>query len=166
MTKEIALKDLVLEEIKAEEYDKNSIADYLMMKNVPQDIKNYMLKLYDITENIGGDMVKIGKIIVVKIIKFVKANPNMLIGMALGAVAGVLASLFVGWIPFIGQLLTSLAIAAGVFIGAISGKRVDDLEKGKQLDNTIAGVFGDAIVVAKKFFTLIIDIITTIKNSK
>jgi hypothetical protein len=90
----------------------------------------------------------------------------MSIGMAIGAAAGVLASSFVNWIPFIGQLLTSLAIAAGVFIGAISGKRVDDLEKGKQLDNTILCVFGDAMVVAKKFFALIVDIIITIKNSK
>jgi hypothetical protein len=136
MTKEIALKDLLLEEIKAEEYDKNSISDFLMLKNVDQNIKNYMLKLYDITENIGGDMVKIGKIIVVKIIEFVKANPNMLIGMAIGAAAGALASSVVSWVPFIGQLLQGLAIAAGAFIGAISGKRIDDLEKGKQLDNT------------------------------
>jgi hypothetical protein len=114
---------------------------------------------------VGGEIINIGKIILMKIIEFIKENPNLSVGIALGAIAGVLASVFISWIPFIGHLLQAVAVGAGMFIGAIAGYRLDLIAKGEQyIDNSIFGVFGDAMQIAKKFLRLFLDIIYSIQK--
>jgi len=39
----------------------------------------------------------------------------MTFGAAMGAVAGALAGSFVGWIPLLGQALSALSIAGGIY---------------------------------------------------
>ena len=55
----------------------------------------------------------IGKIIIMKIIEFVKENPNLSIGAAVGAVIGVLLSA----VPFLGPVLAPVASALGIIEG-------------------------------------------------
>jgi len=54
-----------------------------------------------------------------------------------------------------------------MFIGAVAGYRLDEIEKGQiVIDTTIFGVFGDAMQIAKKFFQLFVDIINTVMTQK
>ena len=165
MTKAIAIKDLLIEEIQALKLTKDEIIEFFSKYKLSREITNYILQLYNITKNVSGQVIKIGKIIIMKIIEFIKTNPNLSIGIALGAIAGALASIFISWIPFVGNVLTAISIGAGMFIGAVSGYRLDLIAKGEVIvDTSIFGVFGDAMQIAKKFINLFKEIIMSLQN--
>jgi hypothetical protein len=165
ITKATAIKDLLIEEIYALKYSKDAVFEFFMIRNLPQQVIHHITKLWDFTYKIGESVVSIGKIILLKIIDFIKENPNMAFGVALGAIAGAMVSSFISWIPFIGQALSAITIGAGMLIGAIAGDRMDRAENGEYIDESLMSVFGDTISVAKKFIKLFIEIITTIKNN-
>lgn len=165
MTQEIAVKDLLIEEIRASKQNRDDVFEFFMSKNLAKEAIVYLQKLWEHTVEISGNIVYMGKIVVMKIIDFIKENPNMVFGMALGAIAGALASIFVSWIPIIGQALSILGISGGMLIGAIAGNRMDRAEKGEYVDDGLFAVFGDSISVAKKFLKLFYEIIDTLKNN-
>lgn len=165
MTKDIAIKDLLLEEINSKKLTKDNIIEFFANHEFPKEITNYFLKIYDVTKDVSGEVYNIGKIVVMKIIDFIKSNPNLSAGIALGAIAGALASAFIGWIPLIGNLLSAIGIGIGMFIGAISGYRLDKIAQGEVIiDTSIFGVFGDAMNIAKKFISLFVNIINTLRS--
>ena len=165
MTKATALKKLLNEEISVLKQNKDEVFEFFMIQNLPQQVIHYITNLWDYTKEIGGSVVAIGKIILLKIIDFIKLNPSLSFGAALGAIAGAMASFFVSWIPFIGQALSVISIGGGVLIGAIAGDRMDRAANGEYVDESTMSIFGDVIVIAKKFLKLFVDIINTIKNS-
>ena len=165
MTTGIAVKDLLIEEIRALKQTKNDVFEYFMKNNVSKTTIEYITKLWDYKKDIAGSMVSIGKIIVMKIIDFIKANPNIAFGTAMGAIAGVMIGSFVGFLPFIGQILTTLSISGAILIGAMAGDRIDRANQGEYIDESMLAIFGDTILIAKKFIMLFLDIILTIKNS-
>jgi len=164
MTKTVAIKELLLEEMAALKLTKEEVFEFFMKQNWNINVIEYIQKLWDYSKEIAGNMIAIGKIVLYKIIKFIKENPNMVFGMALGAIAGALAGLFIGWIPFIGQTLHVLAIAAGTLIGALSGNRLDRISNGEQIDNSVLSIFGDSMIVAKKFIALFMEIIQVVRD--
>ena len=132
-------------EIEALKLDKYKVKEWFEEKKIPSHIVNYILKLYDHTKNVSQEVIYIGRIIVLKIMDFIKENPNLSIGIALGAATGFLAGTFMNVIPFIGNILQTIAIGIGIFIGAIAGYRLDEIENGKVIvDQTVFGAFGDA----------------------
>lgn len=98
LTKEQGLFELTLlnAEMSREQFD-----DFIVMglnRAIPAEIITRLQSLWDFTKEIAGEVVVIGKIIVQKIIEFVKANPKLAIGLALGAAVGAL----IASIPFLG----------------------------------------------------------------
>jgi len=165
MTIDVAVKDLLLEEINSKKLTKDSVIEFFANYKFPKEITNYVLKIYDITKDVSGEVYSIGKIVVMKIIEFIKANPNLSAGIALGAIAGALATSFIGWIPLIGNLLSAVSVGIGMFIGAVSGYRLDNIAKGKVvIDTSIFGIFGDAMGIAKKFIALFIDMVNALRG--
>jgi ElaB/YqjD/DUF883 family membrane-anchored ribosome-binding protein len=159
--------DLTNLEIEALKLDKYKVKEWFEEKDIPSHIVNYILKLYEHTKDVSQEVIHIGRIIILKIMDFIKENPNLSIGMALGAAAGFLAGSFMNVIPFVGNILQTIAIGMGMFIGAIAGYRLDEMENGKVvIDQTIFGVFGDAMQIAKKFFQMLVDIINTVMIQK
>jgi hypothetical protein len=73
--------------------------------------------------DVSGKIIEIGKIIVMKIIEFIKENPTLSIGMAIGGAIGALAI----FIPFIGAFIAPLSITLGVAAGAIIGNQLSDV---------------------------------------
>ena len=165
ITKEVAVKDLLIEEIKALKQTKDEVFEYFISHNLSKTAISYITRLWDYTKDVAGSVVSIGKIIVMKIINFIKENPNMAFGAALGAIAGAMAGTFVGWIPFIGQALSVLSITGGMMMGAIAGDRMDRAEKGEFVDDGLLAVFGDTISIAKKFIKLFAEIIQAIRDN-
>ena len=90
---------------------------------------------------IGNKVIEIGKIIIMKIIDFIKKNPGFAIGMVIGAAIGALAV----FIPFIGTFIAPMSITLGFSIGGAIGSQVDSAMK-------------DLIKTAKSFFSLLEEI--------
>jgi hypothetical protein len=124
---------------------------YLLSRSAPAELVTRLDDLWYKTQDIGGELVNIGRIIVCKIVDFVRANPNMVIGIAIGAAAGFLVNV----IPFIGPLLAPLAMTAGAVIGAFTGVQMDS-------NNPNASMFENAITVAKAFFCLLAEVFQSI----
>ena len=81
----------------------------LLNRNIPTEIVTRLKELWEATKTLAGEVIRIGKIIVHKIIDFVRANPNLTVGLALGAAVSSL----VGMVPFIGASIQPLATAIG-----------------------------------------------------
>ncbi|SDZ14259.1 DUF2273 domain-containing protein [Nitrosomonas sp. Nm58] len=156
--------DLVLWDAEA-----NSIASsdfYLWLRDcgLPSEVAIRLKSFVETTVEIANCTISIGKIILIKIIEFVKAHPSLAIGIAVGAAIGVLVSM----IPFLGTYLAPIATALGITIGAIAGHRRDKLDKGASVntDMSLISITQDLIEIAKEFFKLLIDIFNTVFNGQ
>ena len=94
---------------------------WLMSTHLPQDLVDLIYDLMEKTRVIGGRVLRIGKVIVLKLIEFAKTHPGLAIGAALGAGLAYL----VAQVPWIGTVLAPLAAALGIFVGAAIGHGVD-----------------------------------------
>jgi hypothetical protein len=111
MNEKLAEIELLSYSIKAESLDKSDTMVFLTKMGLPLDIATRLLSLWDKAAKVGDKIISIGKIILLKIIDFIKENPTMAIGMALGGCLGFLLS----GIPVLGPwLIPILAIVGGV----------------------------------------------------
>jgi len=128
----------------------NDVLVEMANSNLSMEIITRLRELWDKTKNIAGEVIHIGKIIVSKILEFVKENQNMAIGIAIGVAIGMLVNM----IPIIGSLLSPLATFIGVTAGAINGMRMDRNKKSNM----------EALIEsAKIFFKLLADIINSVR---
>jgi len=83
---------------------------------------------------------------------------NKYVGAALGVIANM--------VPFLGSILSPIAMALGVSVGAIVGHRMDKADKenavNTNLNFTTAKVTQDIIEIARNFFELLISIFNTV----
>ena len=105
-------------------------------------------------KDIAGKTIEIGKIILVKILDFIKENPGLAIGAAIGAI-----SFFV---PFIGAFIGPLGVALGAAIGGAIGNRMQNTKEGKLNSGGLTGEIENAMDIAKKFFNLMKEIFLAI----
>ena len=113
-------------------------------RGIPPEILTRLKDLWEVTQDIAGEIIAIGKIIVMAIIDFLKANPTLLVGMALGA---AVASLVLT-IPFLGPLLFPLTTLLSTLYGAGVGAAM-------QGGDYSASPITAAIALANKFFELL-----------
>lgn len=120
-------------------------------RGIPPELVTRLKELWEKTKVVAGEIVAIGKIIVRQIIEFLRQNPKLTIGMALGAAVAAL----IGGIPFIGTLLqplaTLIATVYGAGVGAAMGKG----------DNS-GSPLSAAIALAEKFFELLRNILNSV----
>lgn len=138
------------------ELSRDQFDDFVVMgvsRGIPIEIMTRLQGLWNLTKEIAGEVVAIGKIVVRKIFEFLKANPNLSIGIALGAAVGALIS----GIPFIGPLLAPLSAGLSMLYGAAVGSTLD---QGVQSNDP----FVAATLLARKFFELIQSIFLSIKE--
>ncbi len=131
----------------------SDVAVMLSNRYLPMEVITRLKSLWETTKVVAGEVIQVGRIIIMKILAFIAKYPNMAIGFAIGAAIGALT----GMIPFIGVLLQPivavLAVASGVIIGAQMDRGLD------------AGVTMDgAISAAKAFFELFAEIFMSLKE--
>jgi ElaB/YqjD/DUF883 family membrane-anchored ribosome-binding protein len=163
LTPSMANLELTLLNAEAESVSSSDLYLWLRESGLPSEVAIRLKNLVDTVKEIGNNTISIGKIILLKIIEFVKAHPNLAIGIAVGAAIGALVSM----VPFLGPYLAPTAILFGISIGAIAGYRLDKIEKEQSVDteaNPIA-IGQDVIEIAKAFFKLLIDIFNTVFNA-
>ena len=141
----------------AMEFDRIDAITWLTNSGLPQEIITRLDELWEKTKIIGGQIIKIGKIIIVEIFKFIKENPHLAVGIAIGAAVGALTSM----IPFFGPILAPLVTAISIVIGGIAGYRLD---QGQKPSDDVIGVTQELILIARKFFELFANIFNTLRT--
>lgn len=127
---------------------------WLRESGLPSEAAIRLQGLLDVTREVGGRVINVGKIILIKLIEFVKAHPNLAIGIALGAAIGALVNM----VPFLGPLLAPIAILIGVTLGALAGHGLDKANSGEVKNTGQLAIGQDVIEIAKAFFALLIGI--------
>lgn len=143
---------VALLDIDASQYKSHELFMELMDLGLPKEVASRLHDLLTKTAYAAGKTIHIGKIIIVKILEFVKAHPFLVTGLGVGAVVGsAIAALLTG-IPFIGPLLAPIAAALGITI-TVAGAVI-----GHGLDKALPG-FGQTVAeIAQEFFKLIVEI--------
>lgn len=134
--------------------DSTDLTVQCLNMGMPAELVTRMEQVWATTKEIAGEIVQVGKIIVGKILEFIKANQNLSIGVAIGAAVSVV----VGLIPFVGPLIAPLVAYVTVPTGAVVGTKLDGADR--NVDSIPAAVFD----TAKSFFKLIADIFTALKS--
>jgi hypothetical protein len=149
--------ELTLLNAKAQDYDRHDAFTAFANVGLPMEIIFRLEELWEATKVLGGKIIRIGKIIVLEIVKFIQENPNLATGIAIGAAVGALVSL----VPFLGPLLAPLSAAVGALLGGLAGSRLDRTQKP---EHGFVGVAQDVIILARKFFELLASIFMALKE--
>ena len=104
--------ELTLLNADAESIPSSDLYVWLRESGLPSEVAIRLHSLVDTSAKVGGRVISIGKIILIKIIEFVKAHPNMAIGIAVGAAIGALVSM----IPFLGVYLAPIVTVISTVI--------------------------------------------------
>lgn len=135
---------------KIADFDEIDFAVMLTNAGLPQEIVTRLGTLSSYTHPIGGHVIEIGKIILMKIWDFIKAHPNLAVGIAIGAALGALTQL----IPFIGSIISSILTPLLAFLGGLAGHHLDKRQQGIVVEYGIVTIAEDLITLAKEFFLL------------
>ena len=137
--------------------DQTDVFARLINAGIPPEIIFRLEEFWDATRIIGKKVVHIGRIAILEIVRFIEENPNLAIGVALGAAVGSLTSM----VPYIGYLLAPISVAVGAFIGGIAGARLD---RGQEPGGGVVGLTQEVIMLANKFFSLLASIFIALKQ--
>lgn len=146
---------MALWQVDADSMSSSELYAWLVDSGLPHEVTIRLHELASYTKKSGNKVLAVGKIILLKIIEFIKAHPNLAMGVALGAAVGLL----VNSVPVLGSVLAPLATVLGITIGALAGHRLD---KGKEVNEGIIGVAQDLIEITRGFFKLFIDVFNVI----
>ena len=161
MTRAQASLELALWQADAEAMSSSDIYLWLRESGLPPEVAIRMKELINLTARIGTKTITLGKIVLVKIIAFIKRNQNLAVGMALGAAISSL----VAAIPVFGQFLAPIALPLGVIIGAIAGHRIDQANGSRISGETgLVAIAQDVIEIAREFFETFVEIIRAVAN--
>lgn len=114
-----------------------------LQRGLPPELLIRMKSLWEQTKKVGNELIEVGKIIVMKIIEFLKANPKLAASLAISAAVYLLAHA----IPFIGPLLAPLLAAVAEIYSFGTLYSLDDV-----------------INLAKEFFALVVEIFNAVAN--
>lgn len=126
---------------------------------LPEEVVSRLHELVTYTKKVAGKVFAVGKIVLFKILEFVKAHPFLVVGVGIGAVLGAAIAALITSIPFLGQLLAPLAAVLGKAI-TLTGAVI-----GHKLDKRFQGVGEDIVEIAQHFFALFVDVFNTVFRS-
>ena len=159
MTPAQANLELVILSSEADAISSGDFYAWLKDRGLPDEVAIRLKDLAGLTAEIGKRVISVGKMILLKIMEFLKAHPNMAVGIAIGAACGALA----GAVPIIGPFLASVGIPLGMAIGAVAGHQNDI---GQRQHFGYIALAQDVIQIATEFFKLLIDIFNLTLNEK
>jgi len=129
---------------------------WLVDAGLSSDVAIRLHELIQKTKRVSGKVFEVGKIILIKIIEFVKAHPFLVMGAGIGAAVGAAVTSLIVSIPIFGQLLAPVATALGIVI-TVTGAVI-----GHNLDKKFKGVGQDIFEIAKSFFALLADVFNVV----
>lgn len=154
--------EIILINAEAESVPSSNLYLWLRESGLPSEVAIRLQSFVDTTTQVVGGVISVGKIVLLKIIDFVKANPHTAIGISIGAAVGALS----GMIPLLGPYLAPVAVAIGATLGAVAGHRSDKIARSEVVNTGFIAVAQDIIEIAKAFFTLLADIFNLVFQGK
>ena len=115
MNRELALIELTRADAAAARASFEQVLKDGLRAGIAPEILTRMEDLWNATRKVGGHLVRIGRIVVLRIMEFIKANTHLAVGAALAA---ILALLVTSAIPLIGSMLAPFATAVAALYGA------------------------------------------------
>jgi hypothetical protein len=91
--------ELALVNARAQKLDWVDVAAGLSNAGLPPEVIFRLQELWDSTKMVAGKLVHMGKIILLHVLRFIEENPNLAVGIALGASLSALT----GLIPVFGR---------------------------------------------------------------
>lgn len=155
MNKNQATFEVLLLQAEASNLDKVETMAFLSNQGIPLEVITRMNSLWDEVVTIGGQIINIGIIIMMKLIQFIKENPNIVTGLAIGISLGML----VNSVPYIGHFLAPLVTLIFSTLGVLHGHRLDKIAKGEYAGDSL---MEDAITITRKFWDFFYDIFNTV----
>lgn len=151
----------------AESIRSSEIYSKLQELRLPTEVIDALYSLIDKTKEIGGRVFNIGKIVLLKVIDFVKSHPFLSLGVVSGIFVGHNILLvghaitgLISHIPFLGSLLAPISAKITTILGAIPS--VVGAMLGHRLDKKIPDIGQNAHEILKAFFSLLIEVFNTI----
>jgi hypothetical protein len=146
MTPQEALLEMTLADAEAASEKFDDLLVEGINRGIPPEVMTRLSEIWEQTRIVAGHVVNIGKIIVLKIFEFLKANPHLTVGAALGAAVAVLVA---SAIPFLGALIAPLAaVVAGLYGAGIAAARAQGVVTDSPLQAGIA--------LAQAFFEMLL----------
>lgn len=138
--------ELDLQDAESEGQLWESVSTELLNRGVPVEIVARMEQLWERTENLAAKVVRVGRIIILKIIDFLRNNPKVAGSLAVSAAVFVLANA----VPIIGQWLAPILALATFPVVLLAGSSVAELQQAA-LDffRLVIEVFGLVFLGAK-----------------
>ena len=151
---------MIMDEAEAARTSKEDIFAKLLAWGVHPEIVFRLERIWEYTKRVGERIIHVGQLVLAKIIEFIEANPQMLIGAALGAAIGILAS----GIPVLGPLLAPISVLLGAGFGAIVGHDLDREDKGlpARYGGPIRQTIQSFLEIAGEFFRLFIELLNLV----
>jgi hypothetical protein len=150
---------LALYQAEADQISSSDLYASLVNSGLPNEVSIRLHELITYTKKVGSKVFSIGKIVLLKILEFIKAHPFLVAGAGIGAVVGGAIATLITSIPLLGQLLAPVATLLGITI-TVTGAII-----GHNLDKKFKNVGQDIVEIAKEFFGLLTDIFNTVFRS-
>jgi len=147
---------MALWQVDADSMSSSELYAWLVDTGLPHEVTIRLHELVTYTKKVGSKVIAVGKIVLIKILEFVKAHPFLVIGAGIGAVVGAAVASLITAVPILGQLLAPVAMALGITITAIG------TVAGHRLDKLFQGVGEDIFEIAQEFFKLLHDVYNTL----
>ncbi len=151
MKKQEALLELSMINAESMDYDFTDVKVKFLNEGIPAEIVTRFEDLWEKTKVIAGEVVAIGKIIVMKIYDFILANKYIATGVAIGAVLSAIAAS----IPILGLLVGPVISTCAMLYGAFEGAKLD-----ADTENPVKAIFN----TAQSFIVLFKDIFLALKE--
>lgn len=167
LSKAQAILKFELWHIAAESIKSSEIYSKLQELKLPTEVIDILYGLIDKTQKIGERVFNVGKIVLLKVIDFVKAHPFLSLGIASGIFVGQNILLvghaitgLISHIPFLGSLLAPILAKITAMLGAIPS--VVGAILGYKLDKKFPGTGQNIDEILKTFFSLLIEVFNTV----
>ncbi|MBD2125247.1 hypothetical protein NDI39_27265 [Microcoleus sp. ZQ-A2] len=147
---------MALWQVDADSMSSSELYAWLVDSGLPHEVTIRLHELASYTKKSGNKVLAVGKIVLIKILEFIKAHPFLVIGAGIGAVVGAAVASLITAVPLLGQLLAPVAMALGITITAIGAVA------GHRLDKRLQGVGEDIFEIAQEFFKLLRDVFNTV----
>jgi hypothetical protein len=153
LSPEQGLFELTLLNAERQEYEFEDVVIEGVRKGIPLEVITRLQEIWDVTKDIAGEGIAIGKIIVIAIFDFLKANPTLTAGMAIGAAVSSL----IFAVPLIGPLLAPLGVALSTAYGAGVGAA---MQEGDYSASPVTA----AVALAERFLEMLRQILIAISQ--